>query len=89
MPKIPLLKKLGFIDGGNVPTQAYKDFRTDEAQSPIMAERLREAYKPLFAANEYAWKLSKTDLQTKLRNVSGCRGRQDHPDSYKHILRTV
>jgi hypothetical protein len=68
---IPLLKKLGFIDGGNVPTQAYKDFRTDEAQSPIMAERLREAYKPLFAANEYAWKLSKTDLQTKLRNVSG------------------
>ena len=24
---IPLMKKLGFIDGGNVPTQAYKDYR--------------------------------------------------------------
>ena len=23
---IPLLKKLGFIDSANVPTQAYKDF---------------------------------------------------------------
>jgi len=26
---IPLLKKLGFIDPANVPTQAYKDFRED------------------------------------------------------------
>ena len=26
---IPLLKKLGFIDPANVPTQAYRDFRED------------------------------------------------------------
>jgi hypothetical protein len=68
---LPLLKKLGFIDSSNVPTQAYKDFR-DEAQSgSIMAERLREAYRPLFNANEYAWKLSKADLHSKFRNLSG------------------
>src|SRR5713226_3082700 len=47
---LPLLKKLGFIDSSNVPTQAYK---------------------PLFNANEYAQKLSKTDLQAKFRNLSG------------------
>jgi hypothetical protein len=68
---LPLLKKLGFIDSSNVPTQAYKDFRDDAHSGSIMAERLREAYRPLFNANEYAQKLSKTDLQAKFRNVSG------------------
>ena len=36
-----------------------------------MAERLRDAYKPLFTANEYAWKLNKPDLQVKLISLSG------------------
>jgi hypothetical protein len=68
---IPLLKKLGFIDQANVPTQAYKDFREDSLSGSIMAEKIREAYAPLFAANEYAWKMNKTDLQSKLRSVTG------------------
>jgi hypothetical protein len=66
---IPLLKKLGLIDSGNAPTQSYKDFR--ERPGPVMAERLREAYKPLFTANEYAWKLTKPELQAKLTSLSG------------------
>jgi hypothetical protein len=68
---LPLLKKLGFIDSSNVPTQAYKDFREDALSGSTMAERLREAYRPLFNANEYAQKMSKTDLQAKFRNLSG------------------
>jgi len=68
---IPLLKKLGFIDQANVPTQAYKDYR-DEAQSgSVMARQLRQAYNSLFTANEYAWKLEKKELQSKLKNVTG------------------
>lgn len=68
---IPLLKKLGFIDAGNVPTQAYKDFREDSSSGAVMAERLREAYKSLFQANEYAWKLNKEDLTAKLKSITG------------------
>lgn len=68
---IPLLKKLGFIDAANVPTQAYKDFREDSLSGTVMAERLREAYKPLFQANEYAWKLNKADLTAKVKSVTG------------------
>jgi len=68
---IPLLKKLGFIDAGNVPTQAYKDFRDGSLSGSVMAEQLKEAYKSLFAANEYAWKMPKAELQAKLRNVTG------------------
>jgi hypothetical protein len=68
---IPLLKKLGFIDQANVPTQAYRDFRDDSLSGSVMAQRLREAYSLLFAASEYAWKLNKPDLLSKLRNITG------------------
>jgi hypothetical protein len=68
---IPLLKKLGFIDAANVPTQAYKDFREDALSGSVMAGRLREAYKSLFQANEYAWKLSKGELLAKLKRLTG------------------
>jgi hypothetical protein len=68
---IPLLKKLGFIDPANVPTQAYKDFREDSLSGTVMAERLKEAYKSLFQANEYAWKLKKEDLTARLKSLTG------------------
>jgi Family of unknown function (DUF5343) len=68
---IPLLKKLGFIDQANVPMQAYRDFREDALAGGVMAERLREAYKGLFVANEYAYKLDKKDLTAKLRSLTG------------------
>src|SRR6202158_6327044 len=71
---IPLLKKLGFIDSANVPTQAYKDFREDSLSGSVMAERLREAYKSLFNANEYAWKLNKEDLTAKFKSLTGAAG---------------
>lgn len=68
---IPLLKKLGFIDPANVPTQAYKDFREDSLSGTVMASKLREGYKSLFQANEYAWKLNKADLTSKLKSITG------------------
>jgi hypothetical protein len=68
---IPLLKKLGFLDPANVPTQAYKDFREDSLSGSVMAERLKDAYKSLFQANEYAWKLNKEQLTGKLKSLTG------------------
>src|SRR5215813_5337011 len=68
---IPLLKRLGFIDPANAPTQSYKDYREDSLSETIMAERLKDAYKPLFQANEYAWRLDKKELISKLRSLTG------------------
>jgi hypothetical protein len=68
---IPLLKRLGFIDQNNVPTQAYRDYRDDSQSGAVMAAQLREAYRQLFAANEYAYRLEKKDLQTRLRSLLG------------------
>ncbi|MGO9085201.1 MAG: DUF5343 domain-containing protein [Candidatus Sulfotelmatobacter sp.] len=71
---IPLLKRLGFVGPDNVPTQAYKDYREDSLSGTVMAERLRDAYKTLFAASEYAYKLDKKDLQAKLKSLLGAAG---------------
>jgi len=68
---IPLLKRLGFLDGSNAPTQAYKDYREDSLSGSVMAERLREAYKSLFQAHEYAHKLDKPSLTEKLKTITG------------------
>jgi hypothetical protein len=68
---IPLLKKLGFIDSGNVPTQAYRDYRDHSRSGFVMAQKVREAYAPLFAAHEYVHKLEKKELESKIRSVTG------------------
>jgi hypothetical protein len=70
---IPLLKKLGFIDPANVPTQAYKDFREDDfsISGSVMATQLKQVYKELFQANEYAWKLNKDQLTGKFKSLTG------------------
>jgi len=68
---IPLMKRLGFIDQANVPTQAYRDVRDPALAGRVMAERLKEAYRILFSASEYANKLEKPTLLSKLRAVLG------------------
>jgi hypothetical protein len=68
---IPLMKRLGFIDAANVPTQAYKAFRDEARSGAVMAERLKVAYEDLFGANEYAYKMKKPDLEAKLRSLTG------------------
>jgi hypothetical protein len=68
---IPLLKKLGFVDPANLPTQAYRDVRETGLAGKVMADQLRAAYKPLFNANEYIYKLDKKALMEKLRSVLG------------------
>lgn len=75
---IPLLKKLGFLDPANVPTQAYKDFREDSLSGTVMAERLKEGYKTLFQANEYAWKLTKDQLTDKLKSLTGAAANDEY-----------
>lgn len=68
---IPLLKKLGFLDPGSVPTQAYKDYRKDSESGRVMARMIREAYKDLYQPNEYAHRLQPKELKDNLISVLG------------------
>ncbi len=61
-PMIPFLKRLGFLDQSGVPTQRYKDFRSDSKSGFIMAKAMKEAYSDLYDGNEYAQKLQKQEL---------------------------
>lgn len=68
----PFLKRLGFIDSANVPTQDYKDYRGEESLAKaIMAKRIRASYPSIFQAQEYAWKLDKTHLTDTVKRVEG------------------
>jgi hypothetical protein len=44
---IRVLKSIDFIDDSGVPTQAFKDFRTDKSRQ-VMADALRKTYAELF-----------------------------------------
>jgi len=70
-PMIPLMKKLGFVDPANVPTLAYREVRDPAQAGRVIAERMREAYKTLFNANEYIYRLDRPALMAKLRSVIG------------------
>lgn len=70
-PMIPLLKKLGFIDQANIPTQRYKDFRSDTKSGFVMAKALKETYKDIYQANEYAHQLSKKELNDIVITTTG------------------
>ena len=59
---IPFLKRIGFLDSANIPTQRYKDFRSDQRSGFVMAKALKESFGDIYQAHEYAHKLSKDEL---------------------------
>lgn len=68
---IPFLKRLGFIDPSNTPTEEYKSFRDDTQSGLIMASKIKDAYADLFKANEYAYKLTREEIISKLKTILG------------------
>lgn len=68
---IPLLKKLGFIDDANIPTSVYREYRDPMKSRIVMAQQVKKAYKEIFATNEYAQKLKRDEVISKLNTVLG------------------
>jgi hypothetical protein len=70
-PLISLLKTLGFVDNAGKPTPRYTALKNDKVAGIEIARGLREAYAPLFAANENAHKLESQDLRGLVAQVAG------------------
>ncbi len=68
---IPLFKRLGLIDQGNVPTQRYKDFRSESKSGFVMAKTIKEAYADIYKGNEYAHQLDKAQLIDLVATITG------------------
>jgi hypothetical protein len=69
-PLIPLLRNLGFLDQSNTPTASYALLKGANRNAAI-AGGIRQAYAPLFAANENAHELSGENLRSLVSQVAG------------------
>jgi hypothetical protein len=76
-PLIRVLKSIGFIDGNGVPTQKFRDFRT-ELSGQVMAEALRKTYADLFKTYSKPLEKSREDLENFFAKAK--------PSVKKHVL---
>jgi hypothetical protein len=65
-----VLKGLGFVDEGGVPTKRYYEFLDQTQSGRVLAEAIREAYSDLFALNKNAQTLSVDEVKNKLRTLT-------------------
>ncbi len=70
---IPLAKKLGLLGSDGAPSDLYKQFRnTNETVSKAaMAAAIKKAYKDVYAKNEYAHSLDRSDLEGLIMEMTG------------------
>lgn len=68
---IPLLRALRFLDQSGAPTQSYRQLKSKETAKQAIAHGIREAYAPLFAANENANELTSEKLKGLVSQVAG------------------
>ncbi|HET6906241.1 MAG TPA: DUF5343 domain-containing protein [Rhodanobacteraceae bacterium] len=68
---IPLMRSLGFIDSSGRPTSSYNFLKNPAKAKSAIAEAIKKAYAPLFAANEAANTLSGEQLRGLISQVAG------------------
>lgn len=71
MQMIPLLKRTGFLANDGTPTELYDRFRNSDTQGEAMAQAMRQGYKELFDASEYAQDLTKEKLSALITQLTG------------------
>lgn len=70
-PLIPLLRNLGFLDQSNTPTANYSLLKARDKSGAAIAAGIKDAYGPLFAADETANELSGEKLKSLIAQVAG------------------
>ncbi|PFH11199.1 hypothetical protein BCF11_3641 [Collimonas sp. PA-H2] len=68
---IPLLRTLKFIDQSGSPTSSYRLLKSKETAKQAIADGVRQAYAPLFAANEHTHTLTNDKLKGLVAQVAG------------------
>ena len=70
-PLINLLKNLSFLESSGKPTSRYSALKNEKIAGIEIARGIKDAYKPLFDANEKAHTLAPNDLKGLVAQVSG------------------
>lgn len=68
---IALLRSMGFLDGSNKPTSSYLLLKNASQKGTAIAEGIRQAYKPLFDANERLEKAQSDEIKGLVSQISG------------------
>ncbi len=68
---IPLLRSMGLIDQTGKPTSEYSKLKNNLLARGAIAEGIKKAYTPLFAANEKANTLTLPELKGLVAQVAG------------------
>lgn len=68
---ITLLRTLGFLDQSGTPTPTYSLLKSKERSKAAIAAGVRNAYSPLFAADETANELTGEKLKSLVAQVAG------------------
>lgn len=68
---IPLAKKLKLLNTDGTPTNLYKQFRNNSTSEAAMAQAMKNGYTELFERNEFAYKLSDSDLKGLVVEITG------------------
>jgi len=68
---IPLLKRLGFINPSNEPTELYRKFRDEKYSQGIMAQAIQDAFSDVYNSNEFAHKMAKNEFTSMIKRITG------------------
>jgi hypothetical protein len=68
---IALLKALGFLDSAGRPTAEYGNLKNQSKAGAAIADGIRHAYEPLYAANENAHDLGASEIKGLVSQVAG------------------
>jgi hypothetical protein len=69
-PTLPMLKALGFLDEGGVPTDRYRRYKDPSVARASLAEGMREAYADIFAIDQAANERTVNELKGMFARVS-------------------
>ncbi len=71
--QISTLKRMGLVAADGTPTERYSRFRSDMDRSTAALEALRSGYQAIFQKNEFAHKLTDTELKDVVAQVTGLK----------------
>lgn len=70
-PFIPLAKRIGLLNSDGTPTDLYNGFRNTIESKNAIAQAIKIGYQDIFTANEYAYKLSRKELEGLVTQLTG------------------
>jgi len=68
---VAFLKTLGFLDPSGKPTPSYNLLKNERTAGTAIADAIKEAYKPLFSANELVAQSEREELKGLVSQVAG------------------